>query len=171
MRSRHDHDADFTAYASVAVLRLRDTAYLMCRDWHLAEDLTQTALTKLYVAWPRVSKADNVDAYARTVLLRSFLDHRRRRSTAEVPRARLPETAGGEERSSLRLTLIDALATLRPLDRAILVLRYWEDYSIEATAAVVGVSTGTVKQRSMRGLSALRAALPEESLESLHGAT
>src|SRR3954462_15212235 len=112
-------DAEFTAYATASAGRLRDTAYLMCRDWHLADDLTQAALTKLYVAWSRVSVAEDVDAYARKVLLRTYLDHRRRRSTAEVVTSTVPEVAGGES-PDLRLTLVDALALLKPQDRAIL---------------------------------------------------
>ena len=86
-------DAEFTAYALSSAGRLRDTAYLMCRDWHLAEDLTQTALTKLYLAWPKVSKAEDVNAYARKVLLRGLLDHRRRRWVGEVATGSVPDAA------------------------------------------------------------------------------
>ena len=106
-------DAEFTAYALSSAGRLRDAAYLMCRDWHLAEDLTQTALTKLYVAWPRVSKAEDVNAYARKVLLRGLLDHRRRRWVGEVATGSVPD-AVDVEAPDLRLTLVNALAGLRP---------------------------------------------------------
>src|SRR3954464_10989228 len=136
-------DAEFTAYALASAGRLRDTAYLMCRDWHLADDLTQTALTKLYVAWPRVKKAEDVDAYARKVLLRSFLDHRRRRWTTEVSTATFQD-AGSTESPDLRLTLVDALGLLKPEDRAIIVLRYWEDYSVEQVASLLELGEGAV---------------------------
>lgn len=160
-------DLEFTQYATIAVSRLRDTAYLMCRDWHLADDLTQTALTKLYLAWPRVAKAEDVDAYARKVLLRSLLDHRRRRSTGEVITSTVPETSDAAGSSAeLRLTLIDALGLLRPVDRAIVVLRYWEDYSVEQVASLLELREGAVRTRSMRALAKLREVL-DVDLEDL----
>jgi RNA polymerase sigma-70 factor (sigma-E family) len=158
---RADRDQEFTEYATAAAPRLRDTAYLMCRDWHLADDLVQTALIKLYVAWTKVSQADNVDAYAHKVLLRSFLDHRRRRSTGEIATAYIPDVAGADS-PELRLTLLDALSRLKPLDRAIVVLRYWEDYSVEYTAVLLDIGPGVVRTRSMRAMAMLRDLLPEE---------
>jgi RNA polymerase sigma-70 factor (sigma-E family) len=165
MRFRREEGADleFTQYAASAVSRLRDTAYLMCRDWHLADDLTQTALAKLYVAWPKVAQAQDVDAYARKVLLRSLLDHRRRRSSSELVTATLPESAAGaQDPAELRLTLVDALGTLKPVDRAIVVLRYWDDYSVEKVASLLELSEGAVRTRSMRALTTMRALLQEE---------
>jgi RNA polymerase sigma-70 factor (sigma-E family) len=159
-----DTDREFTEYATIAAPRLRDTAYLMCHDWHLADDLVQTALTKLYVAWAKVSKADDVDAYARKVLLRSFLDHRRRRSSSELATLTLPD-AVGDESPDLRLTLLDALSGLKPRDRAIVVLRYWEDYSVEQVASLLEISPGAVRNQSMRALAKLRELLPEERSE------
>ena len=156
-----DDDAEFTAYAMASAARLRETAYLMCRDWHLADDLTQTALKRLYVAWPRVSKAQDIDAYARKVLLRGLLDHRRRRSTAEVPTGSLPETSAVDS-PDLRLTLIDALAALKPTDRAVIVLRYWEDYSVEQVATMLELSESTVRSRCARALVRLRGTLHVE---------
>jgi len=161
-------DLEFTQYASGAVTRLRDTAYLMCRDWHLADDLTQTALTKLYLAWPRVAKAEDVDAYARKVLLRTLLDHRRRRSTGEVVTATLPETPDAADGAAeLRLTLVDALGLLKPVDRAIIVLRYWEDYSVERVASLLELREGAVRTRSMRALAKLREVLGVELADLL----
>ena len=158
--------AEFTAYATQAVPRLRATAYLMCRDWHLADDLTQTALTKLYLAWPRVAKAEDVDAYARKVLLRSFLDQRRRRSASEVLTSTFDEAAAAES-TDLRMTLVDALRLLKPKDRAVIVLRYWEDYSVEQVASLLEIRETTVRARSMRALTKLRAALGEELVDLL----
>jgi RNA polymerase sigma-70 factor (sigma-E family) len=166
-----DTDREFTEYATIAAPRLRETAFLMCRDWHLADDLVQTALTKLYVAWAKVSRADDVDAYARKVLLRSFLDHRRRRSSSELATLTLPDAVGpdavGDESPDLRLTLLDALADLKPRDRAIVVLRYWEDYSVEQVASLLEISQGAVRNRSMRALARLRELLPDEHIEHL----
>ena len=159
-------DPEFTAYATQAVSRLRATAFLMCRDWHLADDLTQTALTKLYLAWPRVSKAEDIDAYARKVLLRSFLDHHRRRSASEIVTSTFDEAAVTES-TDLRMTLIDALRLLKPRDRAVIVLRYWEDYSVEQVASLLEIRETTVRARSMRALGKLREALGEELVDLL----
>jgi RNA polymerase sigma-70 factor (sigma-E family) len=165
-QGQSQRDTEFTAYAAASAGRLRDTAYLMCRDWHLADDLTQAALTKLYVAWSRVSRAEDVDAYARKVLLRTYLDHRRRRSTAEVVTPTVPEVATGES-PDLRLTLVDALALLKPQDRAILVLRYWEDYSVEQVASLLEIREGAVRTRTMRALAKLRDVLPLDLVDLL----
>lgn len=165
-RSGGAADDEFTAYATQAVSRLRATAFLMCRDWHLADDLTQTALTKLFLAWPKVSKAEDVDAYARKVLLRSYLDHHRRRSTSEVVTTSFDEAAVAES-SDLRITLVDALRLLKPQDRAVIVLRYWEDYSVEKVAALLEIREATVRARSMRALAKLREALGEDLAELL----
>ena len=159
-------DPEFTAYATQALSRLRATAFLLCRDWHLADDLTQTALTKLYLAWPRVSKAEDVDAYARKVLFRSFLDHRRRRSASEVVTSSFDEAAAAES-TDLRMTLVDALRLLKPQDRAVIVLRYWEDYSVEKVASLLDLREATVRARSMRALAKLREALGEDLVDLL----
>jgi RNA polymerase sigma-70 factor (sigma-E family) len=151
---------DFVEYARAAAPRLRRTAYLLCHDWHLAQDFTQTALAKLFVNWHRIQRRESPDAYARKVLLRVFLDHQRRSSsTREVVVDRVSETAAPAGQPELRVTLLDALRRIPPRDRAILVLRYWEDQSIEAVAELLGVSEATVKAQSARGLARLRALL------------
>lgn len=154
-------DAEFVDFARTHAAGLRRTAYLMCRDWHLAQDLTQTALAKLYGAWGRLSWLDNPVGYARKVLLRTFLDHQRRRGSHEVVMESLPDGVTGFDRD-LRMTLLDALATLSPRDRAIIVLRYWEDQSIDTVADMVGVSVAVVKSQSMRSLTKLRELLGED---------
>ena len=157
-------DEEFVDFARSQAPALRRTAYLMCRDWHLAQDLTQTALAKLYTAWGRLDWLDNPGAYARKVLLRAFLDHRRRRGSQELVIASPPDTAAESDDADLRVTLLDALAQLSPRDRAIVVLRYWEDHSIETVADLVGVSTAVVKSQSMRSLTKLRLLLGEDLL-------
>ncbi|MET7305393.1 SigE family RNA polymerase sigma factor [Embleya sp. NPDC005575] len=155
----------FTEYAQAAAPRLRRTAFLICGDWHLAEDLTQTALEKLYVAWRRVERTGNPDAYAKRVVLNAYLDRRRLRSSGEVPGvdaealARVP--AMGDESAELRVTLMAALLHLVPRDRAVLVLRYWEDQSVDTVADLLGMSPVAVRTCSVRALKRLRARLPE----------
>jgi len=158
------NEAEYVEFAEASVERLRSTAFLMCRDWHLAQDLTQITLTKVYLAWARVSRAGNVDAYARKVLIRAYLDHVRRRSSGEVVTATLPETAR-DDTQDLRLTLLDALALLPPRDRAIVVLRYWEDYSVERVAEVLGVPVSVVTTQTTRSLAKLRRLLSPDQVE------
>jgi DNA-directed RNA polymerase specialized sigma24 family protein len=140
-------DEAFAEFAHAQAERLRTTAFMLCRDWHLAQDLTQTALTRLYVGWRRAAQADNLIAYAQKILLRAYLDHRRRRSSTE-----------------LRLTMLDALAQLPPRDRAIVILRYFEDYSVEQTAEVLDVPASVVKSQTKRSLAKLRELLAADQL-------
>jgi RNA polymerase sigma-70 factor (sigma-E family) len=160
-RSRDD-DA-FTNFASVATPRLFRSAVLLCGDYHLAEDLVQTTLAKLYVAWPSVERADSADAYARGTLTKTFLSHKRVRRNAEQPRLDLGDASTGPGSDvSTRVELFDALARLDPLDRAIVVLRYWNDRSVGETATAVGLSAGAVRARASRALSRLRESLADE---------
>jgi RNA polymerase sigma-70 factor (sigma-E family) len=155
-------ERDFAAYVDGRGTALRSTAYLLCGNWHTAEDLTQAALTKLYLAWRRMDRVGSVDAYARQVLLRTFLDERRRpwrreRSSAEPPDRQAPvDGPGGVDE---RMALATALRALPRTQRAAVVLRYWCDLDIKDTAAALGVSEGTVKSASARGLAALREVL------------
>jgi RNA polymerase sigma-70 factor (sigma-E family) len=150
---------EFAAARSASLFR---TARLLCDDWHLAEDLVQTTLGKLYASWWRVQRADNPGAYARTVLTRTYLSHMRRHSSRETPREEVPETAVNESDQALRMTLLKALAELSAQDRVVLVLRYWEDQSVEDVAAALRLSRGAVRNRSMRALGRLREALGDE---------
>ncbi|GAA1958686.1 SigE family RNA polymerase sigma factor [Kitasatospora viridis] len=156
------NEADFITFAEGNAVRLRQIAYLMCRDWHLAQDLTQTTLTKMYVHWKRIARDPSSDPfhYARKVLLNSLLDHRRRRSSTELAVDQLPDRPHGTgDPSATRLTLLDALELLSKRDRAIVLLRYWEDLSVETTAEILGVSSSVVKSQSARAVATLRAHL------------
>ncbi|WP_049578103.1 SigE family RNA polymerase sigma factor [Streptomyces sp. SBT349] len=157
-----ESDREFLEFARGRTEPLLRTAYLLSGDRHLAEDLVQETLGRLYVSWRRVRRAENPVAYAQTVLARTFFDHRRRRSSGERPTAELPDAAVTDGDPVVRLALLDGLAQLRPEDRAVLVLRYWEDLSVEATAAALRLSLGAVRNRSMRALTRLRAVLGEE---------
>jgi RNA polymerase sigma-70 factor (sigma-E family) len=152
---------EFAEFAAVAAPRLRRTAFLLCHDWHLAQDLTQTALAKTYVAWKRLRRNGNPEAFTQKVMLRVFLDQQRRRSSAEVIMPEIPETAR-QEHSELRLALLDALGRLPARDRAIVVLRYWQDLSIDTTAELLELPVATVKTQSSRSLAKLRALLQDD---------
>lgn len=157
-------DAPFVEYANAAAGRLHRFAYLLCHDWHLAQDLTQTALAKCYVSWAKVERAGNRDAYVRKVLVRAFLDHQRRRSSSEIA---MPEPAvdrSYRENPELRLTLIEALARLPARERALVVLRFWEDQTVEGTAQILGLSKAVVQRQTLRALDQLRTFLQDDQL-------
>lgn len=162
---------EFTEFATARSGSLFRTAWLLAGDWHLAEDLVQETLGKIYVKWPRMSRVDDPVAYARTVLVRTFISHRRKRSSSERPTEDLPELPHGDGDADLRMTLLDGLARLDRKDRAVLVLRYWEDRSVESTASELGMSPGAVRSRCLRALERLRVALTdsEEDLSASAG--
>jgi RNA polymerase sigma-70 factor (sigma-E family) len=160
-----DRDAAFAEYFAARSEAMRGTAYLLCGDWHRAEDLVQSAFTKLYLAWNRVSRHEVLDGYLRKTLVRTFLDQRRRgwwrrERVTDTPMDVPDRTAGAG--SEDRLVLLQALTQVPPRQRAVLVLRYWEDLSIEDTAALLDCSPGTVKSQAAKGLQALRELLVEE---------
>ncbi|MET8561735.1 SigE family RNA polymerase sigma factor [Streptomyces flaveolus] len=154
--------ADYLEFAAVRSGPLFRTACLLTGDWHLAEDLVQETLAKMYRSWRRISRAESPVAYADTVLVRSFLSQRRRRSSTERPSDRLPDAPAPARDAELRMALLDGLARMTAEDRAVLVLRYWEDRSVEETAQVLQLSPGAVRARSMRALERLRALLGDQ---------
>ncbi|GAA1817537.1 hypothetical protein GCM10009682_42970 [Luedemannella flava] len=161
-RGKRDDEADFVAFAKASAHRLEQAAYLMCRDWHLAQDLTQATLIKIYLTWARTGRAgDDRYPYARTVLLRLLLDHKRLRRSSEVvaDTNAWPPGIAEEPEPATRITLLSALGTLPPRDRAIVVLRYWEDQSVAATAEALGIREEVVRTRSARALATLRTRL------------
>jgi RNA polymerase sigma-70 factor (sigma-E family) len=158
-------EEQFTEFATLAAPRLRRTAFLLCGDWHTAEDLAQTALARVFVSWRRINRKGAVHAYATRTLVNSYLAGRRRKRAGEVLLGRLPDRAVQPPGPELRLVLLDALATLPPRARAVVVLRYWEDLSIEQVAALLGCSAGNVKSQSARALDKLRALLDGTALD------
>ncbi|MCT2587506.1 SigE family RNA polymerase sigma factor [Actinophytocola gossypii] len=157
-----DRDAAFADYFASRSSTMRGTAYLLCGDWHRAEDLVQTAFVKLYRAWHRIAGHETLDAYTRQILVRTFLDESRRgffhreRPTAEHDDRSEPVAGSVED----RMVLLGALADVAPRQRAALVLRYWEDMSVEDTAKALKCTAGTVKSQTARGLDALRHLVP-----------
>ncbi|MFL6134155.1 MAG: SigE family RNA polymerase sigma factor [Nocardioidaceae bacterium] len=153
-----DEDA-FVEFAEVARGHLRRTAYLMCGDWDRASDHVQEGLIRVYVAWPRLTRAGREYAYARKAVVSVVLDHSRRRSSTEVPAEPdrdLPSDQDVAESVALRAALMSALGDLPLRQRACVVLRYFDDLSVTDTAAVLGCSEGTVKSQTSRALVALR---------------
>lgn len=150
---------DFRTYVASRMDRWRRSAFLMCQDWHTADDVVAMAVVKLYRNWRKVGSADNRDAFAQKVLIRCWLDERRRPWRREHAQEELPEDAqpAAWDRLAERETLAGLLKSLAPKQRAVLVLRFYLDYSVEDTAKLLHISEGTVKSQSARGLETLRA--------------
>ena len=150
---------DFREFVSARQGALRRTAYLLCGDWHQAQDLTQQTLAKLFVAWPRVRAVEAVDSYARQVLVRTYIDESRKRRNHELVTAELPESGAESPEIETRLALMEALKQLSPRQRAVVALRFWDDMSVEATAEALGMNANTVKSDTARALAKLKGLL------------
>ena len=163
---------EFLAFVRGRAAALRRSAYLLCGDTHQADDLVQETLTTVYSRWRTVSQADNVDAYVQRILVRTFINDRRRGwwkvRLVGAAAPELPEPGAGlEEREVLRA----ALSRLTPGQQAVLVLRYLSDLSVAETAQRLGCSEGTVKSQTSRALTALRKILgSREPVLTLRGA-
>ena len=155
---RRRDEADFTEFATYAVRRLRRTAYLMCGDWHRAEDAAQDALVRVYRRWDKLNHHNGLNTYAHKAVVSSVLDQAKRPWRREHVAESLTDQPGKDSTVTVdeRLLVISALAELADSQRACVVLRYYADLSIEETAAVLGISAGTVKSHCSRGLGRLR---------------
>ncbi|MFD7691603.1 SigE family RNA polymerase sigma factor [Streptomyces sp. NPDC059781] len=152
-------EAEFQEFVRARWSRLVRTAYLLTGDVHHAEDLTQTALAKAYRSWRRVSRSDRPEAYVRRMLVSCNSDRFRKRRVTEALTAAPPETAGRDEAVSWadeRSALLTALAALPPKQRAVIVMRYWEDLPEAEVAEMLGCSPGTVKSQASKALAKLR---------------
>ncbi|WP_436774085.1 SigE family RNA polymerase sigma factor [Yinghuangia sp. YIM S09857] len=166
---RAENDSAFDAFVVARGAALRRTAYLLCGNWHTAEDLVQTAFTKVYVRWHRIREPGARNEYARQVLVRSYIDLTRKLSHGESPTGTLPDTpARGPGDPDTQMSLMAALARVSPAYRAVLVLRFWEDQSIEQTAALLDKNSGAVRSATTRGLDQLRAILGDQIAELTH---
>jgi RNA polymerase sigma-70 factor (sigma-E family) len=154
---RDQREHDFSEFYTARGPTLRRTAYLIVRDWHLAEDLTQQAFVRLYAAWPRI-RGESLEAYARKAVVNTCLSHLRRRRP-ESPTDALPDRAQLDGEPVLDVS--QALGLLPPRQRAIVALRFLDDLPVLEVAEVLGVAEGTVKSQSARALETLRAHLPE----------
>jgi RNA polymerase sigma-70 factor (sigma-E family) len=162
---------EFVAYVAASSAYLRSTAFVLCGDWHRADDLLQVTFLKLYRVWPRLVRRGELDGYVRRMVVRAFLSENRRkwRSREHLP-GELPDaTAAPESDHAQRLAVRAALGGVPPKQRAVLVLRYWDDLSVEDTAAALGCTAGTVKSQSARGLATLRKLLDPHQLGHFPG--
>lgn len=152
-----DGQQDFRDFAMARASQLFRIAYLMSGDWHEAEDLVQTTLTKLFVAWGRVRRRGSVDTYARRVLVNTYLSQRRLRRSGELPVADIGDAgAPSAVDAALRMTLLTALRELPARSRAVVILRHIDDQSVDSVAQLLGTTPAAVKSLNARGLSRLR---------------
>lgn len=160
----------YADYAAVALPRLRRIAYLLCQDWHRADDLTQNALTRLYVHWRRARAVENLDAYVSEILMNVYLSEQRTHWWKRTSVRAEPVEPGAESGSAWDGTRADArvdealdlraaLMSLPPRRRATLVLRFYCDLSVEQTAQLLGCTPGTVKSQTVKALEQLRGVL------------
>jgi RNA polymerase sigma-70 factor (sigma-E family) len=161
MTPRQGED-EYHQFVTAKAGQLFKVAYFICGNWHDAQDLLQTSLAKLYVAWHRIERIETADAYARKILLRTYLSQRRLKRSSELAvdmhdlGARLVEPGTDHE---LHLTLITALRQLPPRNRTVVVLHYLEGHSLAAIADLLGISESAVKSLNTRSLRQLRAQL------------
>ena len=159
-------DEDVTEFVHATWAGLYRTAYLMLGEHQLAEDLVQTSLAKTYASWRKVKEPAAAPAYARVVLANTAASWFRRRGWRnERPTETLPET-GVDVDASARPALVEALATLAPRQRAVVVLRYYDDLSVREVAHALGIAEGTVKSQTSDALARLRVVLGENLLDS-----
>jgi RNA polymerase sigma-70 factor (sigma-E family) len=158
-----DEFREFVAARSGALLR---TAYLLAGDWATAEDLLQTALTKTYLAWKRLGGIEAVEPYARRVLVNTATSWWRRRWHGERPTEQLPERPGPDRHAEAldRDVMWRQVRALPARQRAVLVLRFYEDLSEAQIADLLEISPGTVKSQTSRALATLRKRLGEAGL-------
>ncbi len=154
-------DGEFTEFAAACRPQLLRTAFLMCGDWDRAADLAQEALLRLYVAWPRLDHRAGMRTYATRAVVTIAIDQSRRRSSRErVGHVELHDRAPDPAaRVTERAVLVAALRELPPRQRACVVLRHYEDLSVDEVARLLGCREGTVKSQTAKGLASLRAAL------------
>ena len=163
---------EFLEFASAYRGQMRRTAYLLCGDWDRASDITQEALIRLYVAWPRLnSNTGGLRNYARRVVASAAIDFARKKSSHELPAREPTERVAADTTAAVadRLLMLQALAQLPPRQRACVVLRYYEDLSVDDVAAVLGCRPGTVKSQTARALTALRTAYARAGGELIVG--
>ena len=163
-------DEEFTDLVHAVWPGLYRTAYLMLGDHQLAEDLTQTALAKTYASWPKVREPAAAPAFARVVLANTAASWFRRRSWRnERPTSDLPDVSGQNDPSD-RPAVVNALRQLPPRQRAVIVLRYYDDLSVRDVAEALRCSEGTVKSQTSLALTRLRSLLGETVVPETLGA-
>ncbi|MFI6497572.1 SigE family RNA polymerase sigma factor [Nonomuraea typhae] len=160
---RPAQEQDYVEYVNARLPSLRRLAHHLCRDPHRADDVVQTAMTRLYVNWGRAQQAADLNRYVDAIVVRCFLNDQRLgwwsrvRLAGAVPEPPAAHGPDVETRSVVRA----ALAQVPPRQRAVLVLRFLHDLPVTEVAEILGCSTGNVKSQSARGLATLRKLLGE----------
>jgi RNA polymerase sigma-70 factor (sigma-E family) len=165
-------EKQYVEYVTARMPVLRRMAYALCGDAHRADDIVQQAITKLYVHWRKACSVANLDQYVRKILLRVYLDEKRLAWASRVWLSPTTPDRPADPGPDLdnRAVLRAAMQKVSPRQRAVLVLRFVCDLSVEDVAATLGCSEGTVKSQTSHGLASLRRHLGEKTLVSLkHG--
>jgi RNA polymerase sigma-70 factor (sigma-E family) len=158
---RTDEEA-FRAFVTERQTVLRRRAFLLCGNWADGDELVQEALARVYVAWPRITPGAE-SAYTRRTMMNVYLNDQRKRRR-EVLTDQTPEPAVTDHDRELALTLTELLKDLPDKQRAVIVLRFWEDLTVPQIAECTGVAEGTIKSQISRALAALRNRLAEPPL-------
>lgn len=158
-------DTEFAAWMQARQRKLLRTAYLLTGNVHEAEDLVQTALAKVYLAWDRVSKAQSIDAYARKILINEHTSMwrrlwRQRETVSDTSTYDIP--IDSPDYDGVAAALWDSVRSLPERQRAVVVLRYYEQLSEKEAAEALGVTVGTIKSQSSRALDTLRTSLGDQ---------
>jgi RNA polymerase sigma-70 factor (sigma-E family) len=158
---RTAREAEYTEYVIARRGHLHRAAYLLCGDAHRAEDLVQTTLVKLYLAWSKIRKDGNVEAFARRIMVNAYIDETRRpwRRRERLGLFTDDPSVLADDSVEVRDALVTALAELPPGQRKVVILRHYWGLSVEETARDLGISTGTVKSQTSAALKRLEAAL------------
>ena len=168
-----EYEADYREFVAVHLHKLGRFAYLLCHDWHRAEDAVQQALLKAYLRWHKTD-IQSPEAYVRRIIAHVLIDEgkrqwfKRERSSDTVPDIVVPDPTSGKAE---RLTILDALTRLPKRQRLAVVLRHWEDLSVEQTAEIMNCSPGNVKSQTAHGLKSLRALLQNQPQAQTTGAS
>jgi len=168
VESKTKIEADFRDFVTARSAALHRSAYLLTGNWATAEDLVQTALTKTYLAWRRIGDIGSVEAYARRVLYTTNVSWWRRMWRNEHPTEQMPERPGGDDHADAHVErdlMWRFVCKLPPKQRAVLVLRFYEDMSESETASLLGIAAGTVKSQCSRALANLRNQLAVAGIE------
>lgn len=163
---------EYREYVAAKTTSLRRLAYLVCGDWHRAEDATQDAFVRLYLKWSKCAATDSIDSYVRRMVINAAIDTKRRMwFRKEQSKSDMPDRSeNGTDAPTERVAVLKALACLPRRQRATVVLRFWEDLSVEQTARIMRCSTSTVKSQTAKGLRSLRELLTDSFQERLEGA-
>lgn len=153
-------EQEFAEYFAARRDAVRRTAYMLCGDWHRADDLAQTAFVSLHRRWRKIRDRGALDAYVRRSVVRAMIDETRRPWRRERHVDQMPDVPATDrevgDRVATRSALLDGLSRVPPRQRAVLVLRFLEGQDVAAVAAALKCSEGTVKSQTARGLATLR---------------